>query len=368
MGIKRVLRNIDWWLVFAVLMLMGIGLGLVDSATHSFAMSTGKAWHVQRQSMFMAFAMLLVTASLAFDYRLLKNYATKIYIFNLILLLAVMFFGHTQLGAQRWIQIGPISFQPSEFAKVMLIICLASFMEKRIEWLETFKDYLPVFGYILVPFILVLKQPDLGTSLTFIAILIGMIFVSGFKYKWFFSMGMLFTVCLPVFWMILKDYQKNRIRVFLNPELDPYGSGYHVIQSKIAIGSGGLLGKGWFEGTQSQLNFLPENHTDFIFAVAGEEFGFIGCALILLLYLIIIWRGIAIAIDAEDDFGTLLAIGVTSMFMFHIMVNVGMTIGIMPVTGVPLPFLSYGVSSLTTNLMLVAILLNIKVGTKSLRF
>ena len=139
MGIKRVLRNIDWWLVFAVLMLMGIGLGLVDSATHSFAMSTGKAWHVQRQSMFMAFAMLLVTASLAFDYRVLKNYATKIYIFNLILLLAVMFFGHTQLGAQRWIQIGPISFQPSEFAKVMLIICLASFMEKRIEWLETLR-------------------------------------------------------------------------------------------------------------------------------------------------------------------------------------------------------------------------------------
>lgn len=173
---------------------------------------------------------------------------------------------------------------------------------------------------------------------------------------------------LPAFWMILKDYQKNRIRVFLNPELDPYGSGYHVIQSKIAIGSGGLLGKGWLEGTQSQLNFLPENHTDFIFAVAGEEFGFIGCALILILYMIIIWRGIAIAIDADDDFGTLLAVGVTSMFMFHIMVNVGMTIGIMPVTGVPLPFLSYGVSSLTTNLMLVAILLNIKVRKNMLQF
>ena len=167
---------------------------------------------------------------------------------------------------------------------------------------------------------------------------------------------------------MLKDYQKNRIRVFLNPELDPFGSGYHVIQSKIAIGSGGLFGKGWLAGTQSQLNFLPENHTDFIFAVAGEEFGFVGAALIILLYLIIIWRGIAIALDADDNFGTLLAVGVTSMFMFHVMVNIGMTSGIMPVTGVPLPFLSYGVSSLTTNLMLVALLLNIKVRKQNLQF
>ena len=234
--------------------------------------------------------------------------------------------------------------------------------------MEEFKDYLPVFGYIFVPWLLVMRQPDLGTSLTFIAILIGMIFVSGFKYKWFFRLGVLFVALLPAFWLVLKDYQKNRIRVFLNPELDPFGSGYHVIQSKIAIGSGGLLGKGWLAGTQSQLNFLPENHTDFIFAVAGEEFGFVGAAFIILLYLIIIWRGIAIALDADDNFGTLLAVGVTSMFMFHVMVNIGMTAGIMPVTGVPLPFLSYGVSSLTTNLMLVAILLNVKVRKQNLQF
>lgn len=279
-----------------------------------------------------------------------------------------MLFGHSQLGAQRWIQIGSLSFQPSEFAKVFLIICLASFMDKRIEWLETFKDYLLVFAYIFVPFILVMRQPDLGTSLTFIAILIGMIFVSGFKYKWFFRLGIAFIALLPAFWMILKEYQQKRIKVFLNPELDPFGSGYHVIQSKIAIGSGGFLGKGWLAGTQSQLNFLPENHTDFIFAVAGEEFGFIGTVFIICLYMIIIWRGIAIAIDADDDFGTLLAVGVTSMFMFHILVNIGMTAGIMPVTGVPLPFLSYGVSSLTTNLLLIAILLNIKLRKQDLRF
>mgnify|MGYP000798115970 FL=1 len=231
MDLKRILKNLDWWLIAAVLILMGCGLGLIDSATHSFAVSTGKAWHVQRQSMFMLFGLAIVTVSLAFDYRVLKNYATKLYIINIILLLAVMFVGQSQLGAQRWIQIGSMSFQPSEFAKVFLIICLATFMDKRIEWLEEFKDYLPVFAYILVPFILVMRQPDLGTSLTFIAILIGMIFVSGFKYKWFFRMGLAFMALLPAFWMILKDYQKNRIRVFLNPELEPFGSGYHVIQS-----------------------------------------------------------------------------------------------------------------------------------------
>lgn len=368
MDVKRILKNLDWWLITAVVLLLGCGLGLIDSATHSFAVSTGKAWHVQRQSMFMAFGLLLVTASFAFDYRMLKNYASRLYIFNIVLLIAVMLFGHSQLGAQRWIQIGSLSFQPSEFAKVFLIICLATFMDKRIEWLENFKDYLPVFAYIFVPFFLVMRQPDLGTSLTFIAILVGMIFVSGFKYKWFFRLGVLFVALLPVFWLILKDYQKNRIRVFLNPELDPFGSGYHVIQSKIAIGSGGLFGKGWLAGTQSQLNFLPENHTDFIFAVAGEEFGFIGTAFIIILYAIIIWRGIAIALDADDNFGTLLAVGVTSMFMFHVLVNIGMTAGIMPVTGVPLPFLSYGVSSLTTNLMLVALLLNIKVRKQNLQF
>ncbi|MCQ2373865.1 MAG: rod shape-determining protein RodA [Phascolarctobacterium sp.] len=368
MDFKRILKNLDWWLIGAVILLMAAGLVLIDSATHSFAVSTGKAWHVQRQSMFMIIGIIMVIISLKFDYQDLKSYAKPLYIFNLVLLIAVMAFGKTQLGAQRWIQIGSFSFQPSEFSKVFLIICLADFIDKRTEWLEEFKDYVPIFLYILIPFVLVMKQPDLGTSLTFIAIFIGMIFICGFKWKWIACCTVSFVALMPVFWMILKDYQKNRIRVFLNPELDPYGSGYHVIQSKIAIGSGALFGKGWLEGTQSQLNFLPENHTDFIFAVAGEEFGFIGTLCIILLYLIIIWRGITIALNAPDNFGTLLAVGVTSMFMFHILVNIGMTAGIMPVTGVPLPFLSYGVSSLTTNMMLIGILLNINTRQQGLQF
>lgn len=365
---KELLKRIDWILIVSTLALMGYGLMLIYSATYNYA-QVANSWHMQRQIVFMFVGIVLAAVSLAFDYRGVKQYIIYLYSFNILMLLFVMFFGHSQLGAQRWIQIGSLSFQPSEFSKLIIVICLASFMERRIEWLDDFVDYLKVFAFLFVPFILVLKQPDLGTSLSFLAILIGMAFVSGFRYKWIVRLAIGFAALAPALWhFVLQDYQKLRIKVFLNPELDPFGSGYHVIQSKIAIGSGGLFGKGWLSGTQSQLNFLPENHTDFIFAVAGEEFGFIGVCIILLLYLVIIWRGIVIAINAEDDFGMLLATGITSMFMFHIFVNIGMTIGIMPVTGVPLPFLSYGVSSLITNIMSVAVLLNIAARNSELLF
>ena len=287
---NRYFRNLDWWLVIAIFGLIGIGICLIASATHSFAVTTGKAWHVERQSLFLAIDLALVIFSLRFDYRLLKDIATPLYVFNIILLFAVMFLGHSQLGAQRWIQIGPLSIQPSEFSKAIMIVCLAAFLNKRLETLDSFTDYLPALAYAFVPFILVMKQPDLGTSLVFMAILLGMLLISGFKVRWLMYMSGALIALMPALWHILKEYQKNRIRVFLDPELDPFGAGYHVIQSKIAIGSGLLTGKGWFLGTQSQLNFLPENHTDFIFAVAGEEFGFIGIFIILLLYLIVIWR------------------------------------------------------------------------------
>lgn len=365
---QRYLRNIDWWLVGAVCALVGIGLMLIASATHSYAVARGEAWFVERQGIFFGINVLLVIFCLRFDYRLLQQIAKPLYIFNLVLLLAVMFVGHSALGAQRWIQIGPVTIQPSEFAKAIIIICLASFLAKRAELYTDFTDYLPAVAYVFVPFVLVMRQPDLGTSLVFAVITLGMLIISGFKMRWLAMLSGAFVVLLPAFWMILKEYQKNRIRVFLDPELDPFGAGYHVIQSKIAIGSGLLTGKGWFSGTQSQLNFLPENHTDFVFAVAGEEFGFIGVCVILFLYGIIIWRGLTIALNAEDDFGTLLAVGITFMFTFHMFVNIGMTAGIMPVTGIPLPFLSYGVSSLTTNMFLVGLLLNIRLHKQQLQF
>ena len=368
MNFKRIYNNLDYVLLFSVFALLFIGITLIASATHANIPSPNRYYFVTRQSIFVLLNILAGFFLLRFDYRMLRPLARPLYICNILLLLGVMFFGRTALGAQRWLQIGPISVQPSEFAKAIMIVSLAAFMDKKVHFLDSFKSWLPIFAYVFLPFILVMRQPDLGTSLVFMAILLGSMICCGFKKKYFLLMFGAGMAAAPLLWGVLHEYQRNRIRVFLNPGLEPYGSGYHVIQSMIAIGSGLFTGKGLFAGTQSQLNFLPENHTDFIFAVAGEEFGFIGVTIILLLYLLIIYRGISIAMNATDNFGTLLAVGIVSMFSFHVLVNVGMTSGIMPVTGVPLPFLSYGVSSLTTNMFLVTLLLNIDLHPQKLRF
>ncbi len=361
---QRYLRNLDWILIGAVLGLMGFGLVLIYSAVHG----GGYGWMALRQAIFMAVGLVLMVLSLTVDYKQLERLEMPLYLVMILMLVSVMLFGHSALGAQRWLRVGPLAFQPSEFCKGMLIICLAAFLKERTYRLQDFTDYWQPVLFTAVPFLLVVKQPDLGTALVFIAIALAMFLVCGFKFKWLGLCALLGAISLPAVWHFLHEYQRNRLRVFLNPELDPFGAGYHVIQSKIAIGSGMLWGKGWLQGTQSQLNFLPENHTDFIFAVAGEEFGFIGAAVIILLYMLIIWRGLSIALNAEDDFGTLLAVGITGMFLFHVVVNIGMTLGVMPVTGVPLPFVSYGASSLTVNMLMVGILLNINLRREQLQF
>lgn len=355
-------------LVCAAAGILIMSLIIIGSATHINNPSDERYWYVQRQGLSMILNIVVAAFLMNFDYKMLQGYGKKLYIFNIIMLLAVMFLGQSALGAQRWIVIGPISLQPSEFSKLIMIVCLAAMLDDRVGKLNSLQDLLPVAVYVGVPFLLVLKQPDLGTSLVFMAIFLGMIFAAGINLKLlggFFAAGL---AASPILWHFLKDYQKMRLTVFMNPNVDPLGSGYHIIQSKIAIGSGMLFGKGLFHGTQSQLNFLPENHTDFIFAVVGEELGFIGVCFLLLLYLIILWRGIQIAREAADTFGRLLAVGITSMIAFHVLVNVGMTMGIMPVTGIPLPLMSYGVSSLTTNIMAIAILLNIQQRKQKLLF
>ena len=356
---KRILRRIDFALLLSAVAIVIYGLVIISSATHINTPGEERFWYVQRQGLFALVNGVLALFFMNFDYRGLQQYGHGLYIFNLIMLLAVMLFGHAALGAQRWIQLGPISIQPSEFSKLIMIICLAAVLEERMGRLNSVQNLLPIAIYIFIPFILVLKQPDLGTSLVFMAIFFGMIIACGIPWRFLTVISILGIAVLPVLWQFLKDYQKMRIMVFIDPNVDPLGSGYHIIQSKIAIGSGMLFGKGLFEGTQSQLNFLPENHTDFIFAVVGEELGFVGAVVLLLLYLIVLWRGIMIAKDATDVFGRLLAVGITSMLAFHVLVNVGMTTGIMPVTGIPLPLMSYGISSLTTNILAIAILLNI---------
>ncbi|MBR2180170.1 MAG: rod shape-determining protein RodA [Selenomonadaceae bacterium] len=365
---KRFLRKIDFELLIPALCIIIYSLVIISSATHVNNPTEERFWFVQRQGIFAVMNIAFAIFFMNFDYRGLQPYGNKLYIFNIIMLLAVMLVGHSALGAQRWIQIGPISLQPSEFSKIIMIICLASLLEDRIGKINTLQDLLPIAAYIGVPFILVLKQPDLGTSLVFMAIFFGMIFICGIRIRLLIGIIIAGIASMPILWHFMKDYQKMRIMVFLDPNVDPLGSGYHIIQSKIAIGSGLIFGKGLFEGTQSQLNFLPENHTDFIFAVVGEELGFVGAVVLLLLYLIVLWRGIQIAKDAADTFGRLLAVGITSMLAFHVLVNVGMTTGIMPVTGIPLPLMSYGVSSLTTNIMAVTILMNIHMKKQKFLF
>ena len=364
---KRLLRRTDLTLIAAAAAIVIMSLVIIGSATHVNTPSEERYWFVQRQGISILVDIALAAFLMNFDYKILQRYGNHFYVFNLILLILVMLIGQTALGAQRWIALGPISIQPSEFSKLIMIIALAAMMEKRGR-VRSLSDLAPVASYVLVPFLLVLKQPDLGTSLVFLAIFLGMVFAAGIRLRILFGIFGLGLAAMPVLWHFLKDYQKMRIMVFMDPNVDPLGAGYHIIQSKIAIGSGLLFGKGLFGGTQSQLNFLPENHTDFIFSVVGEELGFVGCAVLLLLYLIVLWRGIKIAQNASDTFGRLLAVGITSMIAFHVLVNVGMTMGIMPVTGIPLPLMSYGVSSLTTNIMAIAILLNIQLRRQKLLF
>ncbi len=365
---KQIWRGFDWILFGATTLLVLIGVVIIGSATHINRDGLDLYNFVEKQGLFFALNLFLLFAMQWGDYRKLKMFATPLYLATILILIAVMVVGTSALGAQRWIQIGPITVQPSEISKLLMIIALAKMLESRINQLNTFRQVLPVALFMGVPFVLVFIQPDLGTSLVYLAITMGMLYISNIHMRLVTIVLGVSVACMPFLWFLLKEYQKNRILVFLNPDMDPFGAGYHIIQSKIAIGSGQLFGKGLFAGTQSQLDFLPENHTDFIFSVIGEELGFIGCIIVLLLFLCILYRGIHIARVAQDTFGMLLAIGVISMLGFQVLVNVGMTTGSMPVTGIPLPFISYGVSSLTTSMLAIGLLENIYMRRKKYMF
>lgn len=364
---KREWKHLDKVLLVVCVLIVAISLTIIGSATHinkgafnyDFVIKQGVAFIIN---------LLLILFFARFDYMQLKRFHKPLYIINLLMLVAVMFVGTSALGAQRWIQVGPITLQPSEFSKLIMIICLAAVLSDKVNKLNTVRDIFPIALFVGIPFLLVLKQPDLGTSLVFFAISLGMLFIANINLALLRRVGIAALILAPVGWFFMKDYQKSRIMVFLDPNVDPFGAGYHIIQSKIAIGSGLLFGKGIFQGTQSQLNFLPENHTDFIFSVIGEELGFLGCFFILFLYFILIYRALLTAKDCKDSFGMLLATGIIAMWSFQILVNVGMTCGIMPVTGIPLPFMSYGVSALTTNMMGLGLLLNIYMHQQKMIF
>ena len=370
LNLIRYWRRIDSTLLMAVLGLAVICLLIIASATHAnMDGKPGQYDFVMKQGVFLVAGLVIAGGSLYFDYRKLYRLVPVIYGINAVLLLVVKFAGTSALGAQRWIQIGPFTLQPSEFAELIMIICLARLLSNNKSGFQTWKSLLPVAALMALPTLLIFIQPDLGTSLVFAAITFGMLYICGLKMQLVKRAFLALVVAFPVIWFfILHSYQKMRIIVLFNPSADPYGSGYHVIQSKISIGSGGFIGQGLFAGTQSQLNFLPENHTDFIFSVIGEELGFVGAIFVLFLYFILLYRTIMISRSSGDAFGSLLACGIFSMWLFQIFINVGMTLGIMPVTGIPLPFMSYGGSALLMNLICVGILMNIYLRRKKLMF
>jgi len=357
------LRDFDWIMFAVVVLLLTYGIIIIYS-TATARVITGIT---KNQIIFAGIGIFLFFLFTIINYRLFKGGAIFLYIATLILLAVVLVFGRATHGAVRWISIGAFQLQPSEIAKVFLIIVLAKFFADRQE--ETgLKPFLLSGLYTAIPVILVMLQPDLGTALTFIVIWLGMVFVSNIRKIYLWLSGLLGLVLLPILWHFLHDYQKKRIYVFFNPGADPLGAGYNVLQSIIASGSGRLLGRGLGYGYQSQLRFLPIQHTDFIFAVLAEALGFIGAVVLLFLFFVLLLRILKIITKASDNFGMFLATGVFSLFLFQILVNIGMNIGIMPVTGIPLPLISAGGTAIITNLLALGILESIAIRRRKMVF
>lgn len=304
----------------------------------------------------------IITIVILFDYRLWSQFGYYFYIFTSLLLITVLLAGKVSSGAQRWLSIGGLVFQPSELAKLSVLVALAKYFETR-EERDGFslKELLVPLIMIGIPAGLIVLQPDLGTAVHIVLFGSALLIFVGIRLSTLLFLGGLGVVLMPVGWFFLKDYQRARILSFLNPKLDPLGTGYHVIQSKIAVGSGGLFGKGFLKGTQTQLRFLPEQHTDFVFATLSEEWGFIGAGITIILLLIFIYTCFEITSKAKDRFGYILSAGITLSLFIQIIINISMVIGLLPVVGIPLPMFSYGRSALLVFLVEVALLINIDI-------
>ena len=345
--------HLDAPLLLGLILLMMFGLLVIYSAG-------GESIDlIKRQVVRLGFGMVVMLVIAQIPPRILKMWAPVLYVGAIGFLLAVLLFGESSKGAQRWINIG-IRFQPSEMMKIAMPMMVAwYFAEKALP--PSFKHLIVGLTLVLVPTIMIMMQPDLGTSLLIASSGFFIIFFAGIRWRYLLSAAVAGVVMVPIMWFfVMHEYQKGRVLTFLNPERDPLGAGYHIIQSQIAIGSGGASGKGWLKGTQSQLEFLPERHTDFIFAVLGEEFGLIGVAVLLALYLFIIVRGLQISLQAQDTFSRLLGAAITLTFFVYLFVNIGMVSGLLPVVGLPLPLVSYGGTSMVTLLAGFGILMSIK--------
>ncbi len=367
MSTRSVLRHFDYVTLVIMLLIAGLSIPIIASGSAPYSPSPG--YYVERQLVWIGLGLITVFVVAAVPYERFKRFAPFVYWGSVALLLYVVVKGHTALGGQRWIQVGPFQLQPSEFAKIAIIVALATLLDSKVS-MTHWRDLVTPFLQVALPMALILKQPDLGTTLVFVAITFGMLLMAGvpiWRLLLIFGGGL----ALVIGWIYLHltyphliplpmhQYQLQRLLIFLHPGADPTGAGYNVIQSRIAVGSGGLFGSGLSLSHSTQLSYLPESYTDFIYALVGEELGFVGSIAVLFVYLLLIGRTMYIAVKARDRFGLLLASGFASLLAFHVLESAGMATGIMPVAGVPLPFFSYGGSAFLADSAGIGMIINV---------
>ena len=358
---RRLVTNFDWGTLLFSLAIAALSVIVLYSATYD--RTDGLAGIYLKQLLWMGLGVVGMCAVLCIDYQVLCRHISPLYGSVIASLIAVLLFGRIINGAQRWLIVGSWSFQTSELLKPVLILALARYFtqgKQQDASALTLQELLVPLVLVGLPFVLIVKQPDLSTSMVLLALLCVMVGVVGMQGKALLVMGALGACALPAMWYVLEEYQRDRLFSLLNPQSDLLGVGYHGWQSKIAIGSGGFWGKGLLGGTQSRLNFLPEKHTDFIFAVLGEEMGFMGVLLLICLFGGLLWHGFTIAYRSRDRLGTLIALGVVALLALQIFLNIGMTIGLLPIIGLPLPLMSYGGSSLITTFLCLGLLMNVR--------
>jgi rod shape determining protein RodA len=355
---RRIFHYFDWMLLAFVLSICAIGVLNIYST--GFSSSEGQIPLYLKQIQWIALGLIFMIIIFFIDYRVIIQYAYIIYGISIALLVLVFIFGYASHGSQRWLGGGIFAFQPSELMKIVIIITLARYFDDHKSG-ESYKlkELLWPLLIVAVPFVLILKQPDLGTALMLMIIFISIVFFVGVDRRSLIIALTSALILIPIGWNFLKDYQRERLITFLDPENDPLGAGYHIIQSMIAIGSGEIFGKGFLSGSQTQLKFLPEQQTDFIFSVFAEEWGFIGGLILIILFMVIILWGLKIALQARDLLGTITAFGVTAFISWEVFINIGMVLGILPVVGIPLPFFSYGGSAMLSLMAAIGLLMNV---------
>ncbi len=357
MGSYRTLRDLDWALLILSLLICGLGVLQIFSATQGTKWQN--AWW--KQVVWVLAGLLLMWLISTIDYHTLLGQVPVLYGGMVVLLLLTFVIGSKIFGARRWIALpGGVLLQVSEFAKIVVVLMVARFLTELKTEAIHWRDLLKLVGLVGLPMLLVMKQPDLGTSLTYLPILATGIFLAGLRWQYALSIGVLAVLLIPSSWFLLKDYQKSRIETFLDPSRDPKGEGYQIIQSKIAIGNGGMWGRGVTKGTQTKLQFLPVPHTDFIFSAFAEEHGFVGVVVVLGLYFLLLMQIVQNAQTSPDRAGMYICMGVCSLLLFHMLVNVGMVVGKMPVTGIPLPFMSSGGSGMLSVFMMLGLVHNVR--------